>query len=316
MRISLIIILLLLSGTIIAQQESQITQYVYNKLSFNPGVAGENDYGSITGLFRDQWTGIEGSPQIQMLTVNLPTIANRLGFGIHLQRQSVGIQSKTDLSGMYAYKIKFGNGHASVGLQLSYRNFVNDFTDDRLVAINGFENDFSLSQERFSTNLFNVGVGAYYKGPKYYLGISVPRYIRADISSDVTSSVAREVHHYYATAGVDINLSNDWTFSPSALFKTAAGTPFDLDILGMMTFRDQVNLGINLRTGGSQQSLLESVDLLLGLHINKNIFAAIAYDFTTTELNEFENGTFELVVKYSLKSNAGPKEIQNPRYFR
>ena len=250
-----------------------------------------------------------------MLTVNFPTVINRLGFGIHMQRQTIGIQSKTDLTGMYAYRIKLANGYASVGLQLSYRNFVNDFTDPRLIAINGFNDDAALMQERFSRNIFNVGIGGYYKGPNYFFGVSVPRYIKADIDSDVDPFLANEVRHYYAMAGVSVDFSSDWTFSPSALFKVADNSPFDVDITGLMIYREQVHMGLNIRTGGSQQTAVESVDLLLGLYVSKKIFASIAYDFTTTEINEFENGSFEVLLRYDLKADRGPKEVQNPRYF-
>ncbi len=316
MRILYTAIIIIISSAAYSQQENLITQYTYNKLSFNPGVAGENNYTSITGIYRDQWTGLEGRPQTQMLTVNFPTVSERLGFGVQVQRQSIGIQSKTDITGMYAYRIRLANGYASVGLQMSYRNFVNDFTDTRLIAINGFDEDIAISRERFSRNIFNVGIGGYYKGPNYYFGVSVPRFIKADIDADLDPFVAKEVHHYYATAGVDIRLSHDWIFSPSVLFKAASTSPYDVDVLGLMTYRDQVHMGLNIRTGGSQNSIVESVDLLLGLRVSKSIFAGIAYDFTTTEINQYENGSFELIVRYDIKRDSGPKEIQNPRYFK
>jgi type IX secretion system PorP/SprF family membrane protein len=315
MRLSIITYLIIVGGAAMAQQENLFTQYAYNKLSFNPGVAGENEYGSITALYRDQWTGLDGGPEIQMLTVNFPTVIDRLGFGLHLQRQSIGIQSKTDLTGMYAYRIRLAKGYASVGLQLSYRNFVNDFSDPRLVAINGFDQDIALTQERFSRNIFNVGIGGYYRGPNYFFGVSVPRFIKADIDSDTDPFIANQVRHYYATAGVDIDFHSEWSFSPSVLLRVADNSPFDVDLTGLMIYRDQVHMGLNIRTGGSQQSAVESIGLLLGLRVSKSIFASIAYDFTTTEINEYENGSFEILLRYDLKSNQGPKEIQNPRYF-
>jgi len=314
-RIAYTVLIIILSSAAYSQQENLITQYNYNKLSFNPGVAGENDYTSITGIYRDQWTGLDGGPATQMLTVNFPTVSDRLGFGVQVQHQSVGIQSKTDLTGMYAYRIRLAKGYASMGLQLSYRNFVNDFTDTRLIAINGFDEDIAISQERLSRNIFNVGIGAYYKATNYYFGFSVPRIIRSDLDSDLDPTVGKEVHHYYATAGVEMNLNIDWKFSPSVVFKTTNTSPYDVDILGLMTYREQLHLGLNIRTGGSQNSTVESIDMLLGLDITKSIFAGIAYDFTTTEINQYENGSFELILRYDIKGDRGPKEIQNPRYF-
>jgi len=310
-------ICLLISCVAFSQQENLVTQYAYNKASVNPGVAGENDYLTLTGVYRDQWTGLDGGPQSQLLTVNFPSVVNnRLGFGLQLQRQSIGVQERTDVTGMYAYRQKLGKGVASIGLQLSYRSMTNDFADPRLVAINGFELDPSISREKYSTSILNVGLGAYYRTPNYYFGVSVPRTIEADIDSEITESISREFRHYYAMAGVHFSLTDEWDFSPQLLYKATSASPFDVDILGLMTYRDQIHMGINFRTGGSQKSIIESLDLLLGLKLNNGLFASIAYDFTTTEIREFENGSFEILLQYSFNKISKPKEIQNPRYFR
>lgn len=316
MRHLLIYVLLSISCATYSQQENLVTQYVYNKLSFNPGVAGENNYLTITGVYRDQWTGLTGGPQSQLLTVNFPTVISRLGFGLQLQRQSIGVQSKIDATGMYAYRQRLGKGVASFGLQLSYRTTTNDFADSRLLAINGFELDPAISREKYSSSTLNVGIGAYYKTSNYYVGLSVPRTIQADIDSELDESISKEVRHIYAMAGAYFTLSEEWEFSPQVLYKTAIGTPFDVDILGLMEYRDQIHMGINVRSGGSQKSIVESIDLLLGIKISNGLFASIAYDFTTTEIREFENGSFELLLQYNFNKTNKPKEIQNPRYFR
>jgi len=299
-----------------SQQENQLTQFAYNKLSLNPAVAGENDYTSIVAIYRDQWSGINGSPSSQNITCNFPKIINQIGVGLNFQRQTIGVQEKVEVGTMLAYKIRLGNGIASMGLQMSYRNFINDFTGDNLIAIDGFDLDPSIERTKFSTNIFNAGIGGYYKTPNYYFGISAPRMLKADLDAVLTSSVSKEVRHYYAMAGVQFNLSPEWDFFPQFLFKTAANVPYDFDMMGLFIYNDQIHLGLNFRTGGSQKSVLESLDLILGLNINNRIFGSMAYDFTLTEIREFENGSFELLIRYNLNADKGPKEIKNPRYFR
>ena len=298
-----------------AQQENLFTQYAYNKLSINPAVAGENDYTSVTGIYRDQWTGITGRPTSQYLTINFGEVYNRLGFGLNFQRLQVGIQEKLEATGMYAYKLKVNDFTYSVGLQLSYRTFINDFSNPNLIAIDGFDEDPALEQGRFSSSIFNVGIGGFMKSPLFYLGVSVPRMIKAEIDNENDPFLSREVRHYYVMGGLNLDLNPLWTFKPQALFKYADNSPWDLDILGLMVYQDQVHMGINIRSGGSQQSIFESIDLLLGLRLKSRIFLGIAYDFTTTQIREFENGSFEVILKYEFKKDDGPREIQNPRYF-
>lgn len=299
-----------------AQQDNLFTQFAYNKLSINAGVAGENKYTSIVGIYRDQWAGLNGSPKSQMLSINFPTVYNQLGFGISMSRSSVGIQEKTDISGIYAYKINTPKTSTSVGLQMSGRNFINDFTNPNLLAIDGFDLDPAIDRIKYSDTFFNVGVGGYHKGPFYYLGVSVPRMIRANIDDDAAGTIANEVRHLYAMAGLTIPLGIDWVFYPQSLFKMAENAPYDLDVLSMFSYRDQFQCGLNFRTGGSQQSILESFDLLLGFNFNKRISASIAFDFTTTELRDYENGSFELMLRYDFNNEKEPSDVQNPRYFK
>ncbi len=298
-----------------AQQENLFTQYAYNKLSINPALAGTNDYTSLIAIHRDQWTGLTGSPTSQHFTANFVEVLNRIGFGINVQRLAVGIQEKMELSGMYAYKLKVGAYTYSVGLQLSYRTFANDFSHPDLIALDGFENDTAIDPTRYSTSLFNVGVGGYIKSPLFYIGISSPRMIKPQIDNDNDLNIAREVRHYYGMAGLDLQLTPLWEFKPQLLFRYAENSPYDLDVLALMVYQEQVHLGLNIRSGGSQKSILESVDLLLGLRLKEKLFFGIAYDFTTTELREYENGSFEAIIRYDFKKDKGPKEIKNPRYF-
>ena len=55
--ISLGLVLSLCEKTM-AQQEPQFSQYMFNRLSYNPGYAGSNGAICFTGFYRSQWMGI------------------------------------------------------------------------------------------------------------------------------------------------------------------------------------------------------------------------------------------------------------------
>ena len=50
-----------------AQQDYQITHYMFDNISFNPGYAGMNNNICGTILGRQQWAGFEGSPTTGIL---------------------------------------------------------------------------------------------------------------------------------------------------------------------------------------------------------------------------------------------------------
>jgi hypothetical protein len=60
MKTKFILMLLLLSGTINAQQDAQFTQYMYNTINVNP-YAGSRQALNIFALHRTQWVGLDGS---------------------------------------------------------------------------------------------------------------------------------------------------------------------------------------------------------------------------------------------------------------
>ena len=50
-----------------AQQQQHNTQFMYNKLGYNPAYAGSQDVPCVTCLYRNQWIGLEGAPQTQII---------------------------------------------------------------------------------------------------------------------------------------------------------------------------------------------------------------------------------------------------------
>lgn len=314
MRIVFIIILIALQQGM-SQQDNQYTQYSQTKLYYNSAYAGQEDQYSITGRHRNQWSGLVGGPAGQALLVNFPTVHEVLGFGLSINRNSVGIQERSEVAGMYSYKLKIKEANLNLGLQASFRQFVNDFTKDGLIAIDGFELDPSISRERYSTNVFNVGAGLFFNTKRFYLGVSVPRLVKADIDAEGFNSLSQETRHLYAMFGLNFELSPFWSIQQNNLFKYSDNAPFDIDSQAIFVYQRQVHLGLNLRAGGSQSSILESTGMILGFQFTPRILASMSYDFNTTELREYENGSFEILIKYEFLRNKSPKLIQNPRYY-
>ncbi len=315
MRFILVILATFFVQLCTGQQDNQYTQFADTKLFYNPGYAGFEDRLAITGRIRNQWSGLTGAPQGQTLLVDFPSVYKSLGFGLNLSRATIGIQEKNDISGSYAYRLKLAKASVGMGLQLSYRQFINDFTKEGLIAIDGFDKDPSIEKVSFSQGAFNVGLGVFLGTEKYYLGLSVPRLAKTDIDATGDNNLTQEVRHLYGMFGLNLTLNSDWKVLPSLLLKVAENSPFDLDLQSSFVYRDQLHLGINFRTGGTQSTLLESTSVIIGFDFTKNIFASMSYDFNTTPLRQYEDGSFELILKYTLHKDSTPDSIQNPRYY-
>jgi len=306
---------MLFSNSLIGQQENLYSQFAFNKIAFNPAVAGNLKYTTITGVTRSQWSGIIGAPKSQFLNVNLGTVSKRHGFGISLSNNSIGIQERVQVAGQYALKLKLKKSHFNIGLQISGRRYTTDFTNPTLVALDGFENDPSIDRVIYNNTVINLGIGVLYESKNIYAGISIPRLVRGDIDFESINNVSREARHIYVMVGSKLDLAENWIYNPQFFFKLAENSPFNLDFLSMFSYQDKIFIGGNLRSGGLQRSFIESFNMILGFQFTNSIFAGMSYDFNFGDISQFENGSFELLLKYNFGKSSLPKRISNPRYF-
>jgi hypothetical protein len=64
---------------------------------------------------------------------------------------------------------------------------------------------------------------------------------------------------------------------------------------------------------GASYRFGDSVSALVGLQISNSFFIGYAYDYTVTDLNKYNNGSHEFILRYQYykKSN----KIKSPRFF-
>ncbi|MCE9539426.1 MAG: type IX secretion system membrane protein PorP/SprF [Bacteroidetes bacterium] len=119
--------LLLLSfgeaGRGFAQQDPQYSQYMFNQLSINPAYAGSKE-GLSTALFlRNQWTGIDGSPKTETITIHGPMRKKKAGLGFTVIADQLGPKKSIGALGSYAYRIKIKDGKLYYNTNSMYAGF-------------------------------------------------------------------------------------------------------------------------------------------------------------------------------------------------
>jgi type IX secretion system PorP/SprF family membrane protein len=90
--------------------------YVVNGLAINPAYAGCQDALSATISYRDQWVGFKDSPKSYFLSVHTPLNNDRIGLGLLVEKNSVGIFKETSILGNYAYRMELSDGKLALGL--------------------------------------------------------------------------------------------------------------------------------------------------------------------------------------------------------
>ena len=317
-----------------AQQDAMFTKYMFNSLSYNPAFAGSPEYMQIRVLYRDQWLGLEGAPTTQTVTAHSP-VSEKIGLGVAVVNDKIGATGSTSANISYAYRIPFGKGKLSLGLQTGFANWRADWNELRFKDPASIDNSFMEMTPSYW--LFNFGAGVFYYAPKYYIGISVPHLYNNDLRKDVPDDVdvwAKQYRHYYFTAGAALPLKGDaMIFKPSILIKsvgllgdftpassnpTKVGAPTEFDVDASVLFYNTLWVGLSIRGafeakafGG--ESTFDSADIWVAYYLMSGIRVGAAYDYSINKIGDFSKGSFELMVGYDF--NYSSKKFNTPRYF-
>jgi len=315
-KLNILMLMLALSPimSLTAQQDAQYTQWMFNKLSLNPAYAVSSDYACASALHRSQWVGLEGAPVSQSLNVRVPFQNKNAGVGLSINHDQVGPTNSWTVSGIYAYRIDFGNNRKlGIGLQGTLRSYRVKYSETTAIQTG----DGSLPSTDQARTIPNFGVGLYYYTPKFFIGLSAPRILEGDLSffdnGLGNTDFSREEVHGFLMAGAVFDLNDALKLKPSILLKYVADAPFDADLHASLIFYDIFWAGLTYRIGGIADSPGESLDIVLQLQLSRAIRLGFAYDFTLTKVRDYSDGTFEVVLDYCL--NPGNDRLTNPRFF-
>jgi type IX secretion system PorP/SprF family membrane protein len=312
-KLILILFCALSMTQLFAQQDEHYTMYFFNTLPQNPGYAGSREVISMVGLYRTQWTAIEGSPKTISFSIHSPMRNDRVGLGLNVVNDQLGVTNMTRLGGSYAYRIPVGNngGKLAIGLQGTVLSLTNNLSTLSPTQAN----DPTLANNVKNMLIPNIGAGLYYYTQKMYLGLSMPHMINFKLDKSETAnnadSIARQFSHVFATAGIVLPLGNDIKLKPAIMAKYVPGTanfgaPLSVDLNVSALIKEALWLGASYRVG-------DSYDFIVGYQFNRQLRAAYAYDLTSSELNRVSGGTHEIMLGYDF--NFDRSRIVTPRYF-
>ncbi|CAM1364708.1 conserved exported hypothetical protein [Tenacibaculum litopenaei] len=287
-----------------AQQDPQFTQYMYNTMIVNPAYAGSRGHGVFTALARTQWVGFEGAPETQTLSYDTPLGVSGLGLGINVMNDKIGPSHEIYFDANMSYAIETGyDGNLAFGLRLGGRVLNIDWSKGRLV------DDETLFDNNINGRFLpTVGAGIYYYTPEWYLGISVPNFLRSehyDQNLEAKTLTAVERMHFFMIAGYVFQLGEDVKLKPAALVKAVSGAPVSIDLSANVLFSDRYRAGLGWRWG-------DSISALLGIQVSNALMIGYAYDLTTSNYNVINSGTHEVFVRYELVQEY---KYRSPRFF-
>jgi len=296
-----------------AQQDAQYTQYMYNTLTINPAYAGSRDVFSFVGLYRSQWVGLDGAPKTFSASMHTP-FGERIGLGLNVTNDEIFITKETYIDIDFSYTIDlsgflFDYGQLAFGLKGG--GHLLDVNFSETTPFN--PGDPNADQQPNIDNKFSpqFGLGMFYYTDSFYLGISAPNVLETehfDESSinNNSSSIAKERVNYYIMSGYIFDLTSDIRFKPAVLSKIVDGSPLQLDFSANFMVYDKLTFGAAYRWSAA-------ISGMVGFQLTDQIMLGFAYDRDTSDLKQFNDGSYEFFLRFELFRKIG--KMTSPRFF-
>ncbi|MEK6780875.1 MAG: type IX secretion system membrane protein PorP/SprF [Bacteroidota bacterium] len=311
-KVIIILFFVLPAGNLLAQQDPQFSQYMFNTLYFNPGFAGVDGVTKLTAIHRSQWLGYQptlgggGAPTTQIISMTTPLFKINSGFGAYVLNDKLGPQNNLEAQASYAYHLGIKDSKLSFGLRAGLYSQTIDFnqyraTDPSDPLLNATGKESQIRPD--------LAMGVFFRKEKYYVGASFSHLIKSTFDFGLSQRNALQ-SHLYLTGGYFYELNFDLRFQFTGLVKSDF-TKTSFDVGGLAYFKDTMWGGLSFRQS-------EAAIVLLGYSLlkDKSLKLGYALDVIIKDQQAKQPTSHEFMLTYELPVNpgSGKKVVRTPRY--
>lgn len=306
----LLIICLCFLNKVQAQQDPQYTHYMYNMNVINPAYATATpSILNLGGLYRTQWVGAVGAPKTFTFFAHTP-VSEKIELGLSLISDDIGDGAKKEnnIFADFAYVLQLNNNHRlSLGIKAGVTIFETNFNGFQFES--GATNTDPAFNQNINSTFPNIGAGAFYFTDNYYVGLSAPNLLSTKHleERDGLSRFGSENTHIFLTGGYVFQVSENLKLKPSFMAKAVAGAPMVADFSANVLLYDRLEFGASYR-------LNDAVSGLVNFKVVPNLRIGYAYDYTVTNLGEFNSGTHEVFMLFDVNLMKKGYD-KSPRFF-
>jgi type IX secretion system PorP/SprF family membrane protein len=300
-KIILIFIVSVLWTGAFSQQERQVSHYMYDQISTNPGSAGSSDQISAHAIGRQQWPGIDGAPIDFIVNLSAPfkLFNAHHGVGLSIWKDQLGFNDDINVSLSYAYQFSVGPGRLGLGISGIFDNQQMDNPEWIIPSspLHDPSNDLAIPTGNQNEFTIDFGGGLFYRTEELYVGLSSTHILQDEFvyqseGTTTAQSSMKMYRHYYLTAGYNIQLSNPaFELQPSVFIQSDAKMT-KIDLNTTLLYNKKFWAGVTYRVGSA-------IVGMVGLEILNGVRVGYSYDFDTSELMNFSKGSHEVMIGYS-----------------
>lgn len=310
--------IMLLSGIsylAVGQQDLQFTQFMFNKIYYNPGVAGSGDAICVNAVHRSQWVGFDGAPTSQNLNINAPFKKLHGGLALKMSNDQIGFFQNFNVGLGYGYQMPLANG--TLGFGLNVELFTSTINNAAWIPPSGTLGALDQIIPANTTQGITVdgSLGVYYENETWWAGISSARLAESSTAFDNAFKQTTDYYgrrHYYVMGGYNWQIpSSNIELRPSLLLKSdfAASSVVDVNVMGVYN---------NKFWGGVTYRLTEAVAVNVGYQFTQSLKAGYSYDIGISDISQQGGGSHEIFLSYCFKIEIPEPQkgsYKNPRFL-
>lgn len=293
--IYLLLLILIQTDNISAQQFPLFTNYVVNGFGFNPAIIGTQKGMELRGIHRSQWIGVEGRPQTSIMSLTGRFKKLPIAVGTMLYNDLQGTMRKDGVNLLLAYNQRIDD-KTSISVGFSGGYFKMNLRDDVFAKD---EPDGVIDGAKLGIWIPDLSAGVFFKQENgLFAGISVPQLYRKDIFFDPTVqriNTTQIVRQYHGIIGYRLKVNDKMALEPSGLIKVSPNLPPQYD----MSMRAIINNKFWI--GGSFRSE-DAITGMVGIDMERWMLA-YSYDVTTSRLRSNSSGSHEIVFALRMSNN-------------
>lgn len=276
-----------------AQYQNVYSNYVLNMAGINPAAIGKEMALDVNASSRKQWNGFNGSPFTNYVSVNTMLRKPSVNVGILVQSDKIAVSSNQSISGMYAYRVKIKKMFLALGLQAGVQFRNNDLSQLKRAQ----EGDALVEQNQNRTVNFVSGTGIYIHGKSFFMGASAPLLYRSGTPFSLNST------SLLMNFGVILKAGKADLVKPSVMIRKMMGSEVTADLNLTYYFYSRYGIGFSYRVNNAIVALMEIV-------LKDQFKISYCYDYSTTSLARYQNGSHEISLRYLFGKQYN---IKNPR---
>lgn len=296
-----LICLLALPSFAYAQQLPLFNQYYTQPTLSYPSAGVFQEKPQLSLLYRGQWSGLDGAPQVFSLSFANP-FREKLGYNININSFEIGLLRQTYLGGGLARAFQFNDHKISIGAEVGMSFFS---LDESRVSVESLDDELirNLLGNNGSSGSLNMAFSYQYK--RFNLDFAIPSFVSESLSDDEYVQLSDNNDADYLVGAhykILLDQIGKISITPSLTWRYQQVIGGALDALALFELVKKFQLAAGYRDG-------YGVNAGIGVQIKPNILFTYNYDFGKKEKPIISNGFSEVGLHFSFnKKSKGDKD--------